>query len=306
MRVLVTGGAGFIGSHIVDALRARGDAVLVIDDLSTGKPENVPPGVEFARLDIRSPDLPVPVARFGADVVVHAAAQSSVPASVVAPAHDASVNIIGGLNVRDAAMAARCRRFVYITTGGALYGDPETLPATEAHAIRPLSPYGLSKWTLERYLRLLVPANMPLAVLRLANVYGPRQDPFGEAGVIAVFAARMLRGEPVQIHGDGEQTRDFVYVGDVARATLLALDTEASLTVNISSGVGTSINELFWLMATASGYDLPPQHGPVRAGDVRHSVLDSSLAHRLLGWRAETSLCDGLAHTVAWLRDAGA
>lgn len=299
MRVLVTGGAGFIGSHIVDALLGRGDAVLVVDDLSTGKEVNVAAGAELARIDIGDPALPALATRFKVEAIVHAAAQSSVPASMADPIRDATVNIAGGLNVRAAALAAGCSQFLYITTGGALYGDPEMLPVPESHPIRPLSAYGLSKWTLERYLRMLLPPSMPLTVLRLANVYGPRQDPSGEAGVIAVFALRMLRGEPVRIDGDGEQTRDFVYVGDVARATLLGLDAAPSLSINIGSGQGTSINELFGLMAEASGYDRIAAHGPPRPGDVRDSVLDHALARETLGWRPEIPLAEGLARTIA-------
>jgi UDP-glucose 4-epimerase len=205
--------------------------------------------------------------------------------------------------VREAATAAGCARFVYITTGGALYGDPDSLPAAESHPVRPLSPYGLSKWTLERYLALLLPASMPPATLRLANVYGPRQDATGEGGVVSVFAARMARDDPVTINGDGEQTRDFVYVRDVAVATLAALDAGRPLTVNIASACGTSINELFRLMAAECGYARPPVHGPPRPGDVRHSVLDNRLARRELGWEPRTALRDGLRETMTWVRE---
>ncbi|MGH2588128.1 MAG: NAD-dependent epimerase/dehydratase family protein, partial [Dehalococcoidia bacterium] len=204
----MTGGAGFIGSHIVAALAARGDEVLVVDDLSTGRESNLPADVELVRMDIAHAGLSDVAVRFRAGAIVHAAAQSSVAVSMTRPAEDAATNILGGINVIDAAVAAACRRLVYITTGGALYGVPEYLPMDEAHPVRPISAYGLSKWTLERYLHLLLPASVPLAVLRLANIYGPRQDPYGEAGVVAVFAARMLDRAPVTIQDDGEQTRD--------------------------------------------------------------------------------------------------
>jgi UDP-glucose 4-epimerase len=302
VRVLVTGGAGFIGSHIVDALLARGDDVLVVDDLSTGRDSNLPAGVELVRMDIDNPGL---ADRTGA--VVHVAAQASVAVSMARPIEDAATNILGGINVIQAAVAAACSRFVYITTGGALYGVPEYLPMDEEHPIRPISAYGLSKWTLERYLHLLLPASIPPAVLRLANIYGPRQNPYGEAGVVAVFAARMLEGARVTIQDDGEQTRDFVYVGDVARATLRALDAPGPLTVNISTGIGTSINQLFRHLADTSGYELPVEYCPRRPGDVKHSVLDSTLAQRLLGWRPATPLADGLRLTLQSMReDSGA
>lgn len=299
MRVLVTGGAGFIGSHAVDRLLAEGHAVLVVDDLSTGKRANVPDGAEFAQRDIADPALRQVAAAFAPDVVSHFAAQASVAVSMKEPQQDATTNIIGGLNVLQAAIEAGARQLIYITTGGALYGAPDYLPADEEHPIRPESPYGLSKWTLEQYLKLLAPATMPLKVLRLANIYGPRQDPHGEAGVVAIFAGRMARQEPVTIFGSGEQTRDFVYVGDVIDAHQAALAHPESITVNISTGQGTSVNEVFRVMAEATGYTQAPIYAPPRTGDILHSVLDSRRARRHLGWEPRTPLETGLRRTIA-------
>ena len=301
MRIVVTGGAGFIGSHLVDGLVARGDKVLVVDDLSRGRIANLPPEAELAPVDIRDASVVDLFRAFRPDAATHCAAQISVPISVGEPERDAAVNILGGLNVCRAAIAARCEQFVYITTGGALYGEPEYLPCDEAHPIRPLSPYGLSKWTLERYLALLLPPSIPLKVLRLANIYGPRQDPNGEGGVISIFGARMLRGDDVVIFGDGEQTRDFLFVGDVAEAHGLALEAPEPLTLNIGSGMPLSINELFRRMSQAAGYERPAVHGAERPGDVKHNVLAVNQARERLGWKPRTSLEDGVRQTLDWL-----
>ena len=303
MRALVTGGAGFIGSHVVDHLLAQGAAVLVVDDLSTGTEQNLAQAraAELVPIDIGSPQL-LDVARaFRPDAIVHCAAQASVVVSMREPVRDAATNIVGGLNVRDAALACSCAQLVYLNTGGALYGHPDYLPMDEDHPVRPQSGYGLSKWTLECYLKLL-PSEMPLKVLRLANIYGPRQDPYGEAGVVSIFSAQMARGEPPTIFGDGEQTRDFVYVGDVVRAIALALAAPASLTVNISSGTGTSVNGIFRMLAAACGYTPEPVYAPERPGEVRHSVLANDRAKRMLGWQPETTLPDGLRATLDWVR----
>ena len=300
MRVLVTGGAGFVGSHIVDGLLGNGDQVLVVDDLSTGSRSNLPSEVELVELDIGDPGLTDIFAEFRPEAVSHCAAQISVPASMKDPVRDARTNILGGINVWQAAISAGSDRFVYITTGGALYGNPDYLPCDEDHPIRPISGYGLSKWVLEHYLQLLLTDTMTLSVLRLANVYGPRQVPLGEAGVVAIFAQHMVRGEPVTINGDGRQTRDLVYVGDVARAHVMALEASESMTVNIGTGTATSVSDLFRLMAGETGYAFPPAHQSERPGDVEHIYLDISRAKRLLGWAPQTSLQDGLRETLAW------
>ena len=302
MRVMVTGGAGFVGSHIVDRLLARGDDVLVVDDLSTGSASNLPPGVDLKEMDVASPKLLDVASAWRPEALTHAAAQPSVPASISDPLLDAHSNVMGGLQVLEAAVEAGASQVVYINTGGALYGEPNYLPCDEDHPKRPLSPYGLSKLTMERYFRLMLPPSVTLKVLRLANVYGPRQSPDGESGVTSIFVRRMLRGEPVTIDGDGLQTRDFVYVGDVAAAHELALRHPEPLIANIGSGTGVSVNELFGVISTLTGYEHPPRHGPPRPGDVRHVVLDVTRARERLGWTATTSLADGLRQTVAAMR----
>lgn len=302
MRILITGGAGFIGSHIVDLLVSAGHDVLIVDDLSTGKAENVNSEATLVHLDIGDSAL-IDVAReFGPDAISHVAAQASVAVSMSDPIKDANTNIVGGLNVYRAAVETHCDQFIYITTGGALYGPPDYLPCDEQHPIRPMSAYGLSKWTLEQYLKILLPKEIPLKVLRLANIYGPRQDPHGEAGVIAIFAARMIQDQPAFIFGDGEQTRDFVFVGDVARAHDAVLRATEPLTVNISSAQPLSVNALFEMMAEATGYRHEAVHQAERPGDIKHSVLANDLAKETLGWKPQTSMIDGLQETLDWVR----
>ena len=302
MRVMVTGGAGFVGSHMVDRLVARGDDVLVVDDLSTGSASNLPPGVELEEMDVASPRLLDVASAWRPEAVCHAAAQPSVPVSMSDPLLDAHTNVMGGLNVLRAAVKAGCSQVVYINTGGALYGEPDYLPCDEGHPLRPVSAYGLSKLTMERYFRLMFPPSVTLKVLRLANVYGPRQSAEGESGVISIFIRRMLSEEPVTIDGDGLQTRDFVYVGDVAAAHQLVIDHPEPLTANIGAGSGVSVNELFEVIADLTGYERSPQLGPPRLGDVKHVVLDVTRARESLGWTATTSLADGLRKTVAAMR----
>ena len=305
-RVLVTGGAGFVGSHVVDRLAGQGDDVLVVDDLSTGRAEHVDPAARLERLDVRDGGLSSVARSFRPHIIIHCAAQASVPASMSDPARDADVNIGGGLNLALAAMDAGCATFVYVTTGGALYGNPDYLPCDEDHPVRPISAYGLSKWAFELYARMLLAPAMRLHVLRPANIYGPRQDPDGEAGVVAIFSKRMLRGDPVAIYGDGEQTRDWVYVDDVARACEMASRVEEPMTVNVGSGLGTSVNSLFETLARQTGYTLPPVREPERPGDVRHIALDGSRARRMMGWSASVPFDEGLRRTVDWFRTQGA
>lgn len=302
MRALVTGGAGFVGSHIVGHLIGRGDRVLVVDDLSTGKPANVAPEAELEELDVADKTLERVVSSFKPDLITHCAAQASVPASMADPASDASTNIVGGINVCRAAIAADCRQFIYITTGGALYGTPRYLPCDEEHPIQPENAYGLSKWTLESYLAMLLPSSMNLQILRLANVYGPRQNPHGEAGVVAIFADRMLRGAQVEIFGDGEQSRDFVYVSDVAAAHQCALAAGDPTTVNIGTEIATTINGIYESISAETSYKYSPTYGPERVGDVKHVVLANGRAERVLGWRPSVSLADGIRETVAWFK----
>lgn len=302
MRVLVTGGAGFIGSHVVEALLEAGHRVAVVDNLSTGKRHHVPAGVPFYDMDIRDPELADVFAAEQPEVVSHQAGQVSVPRSVADPAHDASVNVVGLANVLEQARRHGVRKVLYASSV-AVYGNPVALPVSEEHPPQPLSPYGLSKWVGERYLELFHRLHgLQFTVLRYANVYGPRQDPYGEAGVVAIFVSRMLAGEPVTIDGDGEQTRDFVYVGDVAAANLCALRQGDGGTYNVGTGRATSVNRLFRTLCDVTDYLQEPRHGPPRPGDVRHSVLDPTRARAELGWQVRVALRDGLVRTVEGFR----
>ncbi|HXF82016.1 MAG TPA: NAD-dependent epimerase/dehydratase family protein [bacterium] len=297
MKILVTGGAGFIGSHVVDAYLAAGHAVVVVDSLTSGRREVLNPRALFVELDIRDPALREVFERERPEVVNHHAAQAAVPASVADPVHDADVNIMGTLHLLELCREFGVRRFVFASTGGAIYGEPERLPADETHPTRPLSPYGISKMTGEHYVRCYGTA-MTWAILRYANVYGPRQDPHGEAGVVAIFAHAMLAGHRPTIFGDGTQSRDFVYVQDVARANVLAAESDASGLANIASGEETSINDLYRRLAELTGFREPPVYGARRPGDVYRIALDPRRAEEWLGWTAEIGLSEGLRRTV--------
>ena len=298
MKVVVTGGAGFIGSHVVDAYVAAGHWVVVVDNLSTGKRERVHPEARLVEMDVNDPALVDLFRVERPDVVNHHAANPNVALSVREPVFDATQNILGTLNVLEAARQVGAGKFIYISSGGAMYGNPERLPADETLPSSPVSPYGLSKDTGERYVRLYGKEyGLRWTNLRYANVYGPRQDPLGEAGVIAIFCRNLLEGVAPEIHWDGEQSRDFVYVGDCARANLLALKAGHGQAYNVGTGVGTSINALFRTLMEVMGRNLTPRHGPRRPGDARHSYLDCTKIERELGWRAEMGLREGLART---------
>lgn len=305
MRVLVTGGGGFVGSHVVDRLVADGHAVQVVDNLSAGRTDLVNPAATLHVCDIRSARLGAVFEAARPEVVVHVAAQAAVPRSVVDPLFDASVNVLGTIAVLEASRRAGVGRVVYTSTGGAAYGDTDVLPTPEDHPTRASSPYGVSKTAGERYLECWAGlTGGSTLVVRLANVYGPRQNPGGEAGVVAIFAHRLLAGEPCVINGDGKQTRDYVYVADVADAVSRALARPAATGVaNIGTGVETTVNEVYERLARAAGVDRPPRHGPARPGEQRRSVLDASRARTLLGWAPSTSLDDGLARTLRYFEE---
>ena len=304
MRVLVTGGAGFIGSHVVDRLLDDGHTVEVVDNLATGRRERVPEAVRLHVCDLRDERLGAVVAAARPDIVVHVAAQAAVPRSVADPRFDASVNVLGTINLLEACRRAGVRRTVYTSTGGAAYGDTKVMPTPEDHPLRPASPYGVSKVTAERYLECWAGLTGGRGLtLRLANIYGPRQDPAGEAGVIAIFTSRLLVGAACVVNGDGEQTRDYVYVGDVADAVARAVTSgDATGIANVGTGVETTVNELYRRLARLTGVDRAAQHGPAKPGEQRRSVHDAAHAKSLLGWRAATSLDEGLSKTVAWFR----
>lgn len=304
MKILVTGGAGFIGSHVVDAYLAAGHEVVVVDDLSTGRASNLNPMATFYQLDIRSPELEQVFHRERPQVVNHHAAQMDVRRSVLEPIFDADVNIGGSLNLLECARRFGVERFIYISTGGAVYGEPEYLPCDEEHPINPICQYGASKHSVEHYLYMYRENyGLEYTVLRYPNVYGPRQDPHGEAGVVAIFAGQMLAGEEVTINGDGEQERDFVYVADCARANLLALESaNGSGIYNLGSGRGTTVNQIFDQLEAITGYARPARYGPAQLGETRRIYLSAARAQQDLGWSATTGLKEGLEQTVAAMR----
>ncbi|TDA69486.1 MAG: NAD-dependent epimerase/dehydratase family protein [Clostridia bacterium] len=322
MQILVTGGAGFIGSHVVDECLAAGHEVVAVDDLSSGKRENLPPGVPLYQVDVADADAVRQVFELvRPEQVVHQVAQISVSRSVREPAFDARTNVLGLLNVLEAAVRYGTRSFVFASSGGVLYGDVYE-PADEEHPAAPVSPYGIAKLTGEMYLQFFVREyGLRCTALRYANVYGPRQDPHGEAGVVAIFLQRMLHGEAPVINGDGKYIRDYVFVEDVARANLsvLAGEGEGFRAYNVGTGRGTDVNELEAGLRQALGEVLRQQgkklelpaaaYGPPRPGDLRSSLLDAGKMARELGWRSRVTLAEGLRRTAAWFagreEDAG-
>jgi len=304
MRALVTGGAGFIGSHVVDRLLAAGHAIDVVDNLSTGRRELAHPAARLHAVDIRSPRLRAVFAETRPDAVVHLAAQMDVRRSVADPLFDASVNVLGTLNVLECCRRAAVARLVFASSGGAIYGDCETVPTPESQPARPASPYGVAKLAAERYIAAWAALTGSTAVaLRYANVYGPRQNPLGEAGVVAIFSSRLVAGEPCLINGDGEQTRDYVYVEDVADASVLALTAPQTIdAINIGTGVESSVNDLFRRLTAVAGVTAAARHGAGKPGEQRRSALDAALAKRLLGWAPVTPLDLGLRKTLEFIR----
>jgi UDP-glucose 4-epimerase len=306
VRILVTGGAGFIGSHVVDAYVAAGHQVAILDNFSTGNEANVNRAAEVHRVDLRDQAaVEKAVATFRPDIVNHHAAQSEVPKSVADPGLDAHINIVGGLNLLKASLDHKVRKVIFISTGGALYGEPDVVPADEDHPVRPLSPYGTSKFSFEQYLGTFKRTfGLEFTVLRYANIYGPRQDFFAEEGrVVAIFASRMLERKPVTVDGDGEQSRDMLHVGDAATANLNALERGDGEIFHISTGVPVSVNELFRKLAILTDYQSAPNHGPRRKGDVYRIALDNSRARSGLGWEPRVSLEEGLSLTVDYFRE---
>ncbi|MBI4344147.1 MAG: NAD-dependent epimerase/dehydratase family protein [Euryarchaeota archaeon] len=296
MKVLVTGGAGFIGSATVDLLLEEGYSVVIIDDLSTGRASNINPRATFYKMDITHKGLEKVLRKERAEGVVHAAAQPQVRRSLGDPILDARANILGTINLLLG--CGKVEKFVYASSGGAVYGEPRYLPVDEEHPVAPLSPYGLSKYVAESYLEVL--RDLPYTVLRYGNVYGPRQDPDGEAGVVAIFAGRLLRGQRPTIFGDGKQTRDFVFVGDVARANLLALEKGEGV-LNIGSGRETSVLEVLDALKALTGRETEPVYAPPVEGEVRRIYLSIEKARRVLGWRPTVRFSDGAARLLEHL-----
>ena len=303
-KILVTGGAGFIGSHVVDLFLEKGFEVVIVDDLSTGRASNLNPLARFHKMDIRDAHIREIFERERPDFVSHHAAQMDVRRSVAQPLFDADVNILGSINLIECAKEFGVKRFIYISTGGAVYGEPERVPCEETDPINPICQYGASKHTVEHYLFMYhVNYGLKYTVLRYPNVFGPRQDPRGEAGVVAIFTGKMLAEEPVTIHGDGEQTRDFVYVADCARANYLAATVDHQPGIyNIGWGLPTSVNQIFSVLAQATGYSKAAKYGPAKVGETRHIYLNASKAQRDLGWSATVSLEEGMRNTVEYFK----
>ena len=299
MNILVTGGAGFIGSHVVDAYLAEGHHVVVVDDLSSGVKENVSPNAQFHQLDIRGSEIQQLFQRQSFDVVNHLAAQMDVRRSVADPMFDASVNVLGGLNIFEAARRSGVKKIIFSSTGGAIYGEQEAFPADEEHPVRPLSPYGITKLVTEKYLFYYKEVyGIQHVILRYANVYGPRQNPHGEAGVVAIFAKKMLESQRPVINGDGKQTRDYTFVGDVVKANVLALKYSGSNVFNVGTGIETDVTQLFRMLRALLAPACPEEHGPAKAGEQLRSVISSAKIQRELGWSPTVQLSEGLRITA--------
>lgn len=305
MRILVTGGAGFIGSHIVDALIDRGHRVTVLDDLSSGQEENLNRRAKFIKGDVGSQKkLESVFKRVEPEAIFHLAGQINVRASVENPVLDAECNLLGSLRLMEMAARTGVKKFIFSSTGGAMFGDESSYPASEEEPITPLSPYGLAKAGVEEYLKFYSrERNLPSIVLRYGNVYGPRQNPHGEAGVIAIFVSSMLDNRAPTVNGDGTQTRDYVYVGDVVKANLAALDSEIQDGLfHIGTGQETSVNTIFSLVNGQFGHAFTAANGPAKAGEVKRSALNAAKAEKLLGWKPEVALPEGIAATVTWFK----
>ena len=305
MKIIVTGGAGFIGSNIVDAYLERGHEVHVFDDLSTGQTANLNAKATLHRLDIADQETARRLEQIKPDILCHHAAQMDVRRSVTDPTFDARVNIIGFINLLEASKNAGVKKVIFASSGGAVYGEQEKFPAPEDHVTRPASPYGVSKRAGELYLSYYQQAfGLPYIALRYANVYGARQSAKGEAGVVAIFLSALLEGKTPVINGDGRQTRDYVYVGDVVAANVAALDVQFIGEINIGTGVETDVVAIFQHLRRALGSEIEARHGPAKAGEQRRSCIDARRAGQVLGWRPEMALDEGLVRTAAYYRDS--
>ncbi|MBE3144594.1 MAG: NAD-dependent epimerase/dehydratase family protein [Planctomycetes bacterium] len=303
MKTLVTGGAGFIGSHIVDAFINQGHDVVVVDNLFTGKMSNLNPKARFYQLDIVSAALDEVIGYEKPEVISHQAARVDVRASMSQPFLYAQTNVLGSVNLLESCRRHGVKKVIYAQTGGCVYGEPKELPSPESHVIQPVDPYGVSKYLMELYLKCYAHQfNIHYTVLRYPNVYGPRQDPSGEAGVVSIFAKQMLSGTQAIINGTGEQLRDYVYCTDIVNANLLALDKGDNEIYNTGSGVGTSVNKIFAMLKEITNYQRDPVYAPPRSGEVLASYLDSKKAERDLGWKASVGLEVGLRKTVEFIR----
>ncbi len=299
MKILITGGAGFIASHVADLYLAAGHNVTILDNLSTGVKENIPPKAKFIQMDISDPGVSKIFADGKFDVLTHHAAQIDVRISVNDPLFDARVNILGSLNLLESCLKHGVKYVQFASTGGALYGEQDYFPADEEHPIRPLSPYGIAKYTIERYLYYYHAIHgLNYTALRYANVYGPRQNPHGEAGVVAIFCDRLITGKEAVINGDGKQTRDYVYVMDVARANFLSLKKPLNGSVNIGTSIENDVNAIYRTLNKAGKFNALEKHGPAKKGEQQRSVIQWDKAQKLLGWKPEVMLEEGLTKTL--------
>jgi UDP-glucose 4-epimerase len=303
MNILITGGAGFIASHISDAYIAEGHNIIIVDNLSGGVLENINPKAKFYQLDIRSEKLEDVFQKEKIDIVNHLAAQMDVRRSVKDPKFDASVNVLGGLNLFECARKHRIKKIIFSSTGGAIYGEQDYFPADEEHPMRPLSPYGITKLCTEKYLFFYKAVyGIDHVILRYANVYGPRQNPHGEAGVVAIFCNKMLKGEKPIINGDGKQTRDYTFVGDVVKANLLALKHDGSAIYNVGTSIETDVNKLFFELRNHLNPSCPEQHAPAKAGEQQRSVISFKKIEKELGWHPTVKLDEGLRLTAEYFK----
>lgn len=299
MKILVTGGAGFIGSNVVDAFIEQGHEVVIIDNMITGQQENINPKATFYKMDIRDEKVFEVFEKEQFDVVDHHAAQMDVRKSVDDPIYDAQNNILGTINLMQAAVKFNVKKFILISTGGAVYGEQDYFPADEEHPTRPLSPYGITKLTGEKYLYFYSQTyRLNYVILRYANIYGPRQSPHGEAGVVAIFTTKLLAGQQPIINGDGKQTRDYVFVGDVVNANLKALNYHNNDYFNIGTGIETDVNDIFRHLNALTQRNVEEKHGEAKPGEQLRSVLNNTKAKELLGWEPRVALKDGLKQTV--------
>ncbi len=303
MKILVTGGAGFIGSHIVDKYISLNHEVVIVDDLTTGKKENINSDAKFYRIDLRNEKkIAAILKRERPEIINHQAAQKSVAHSVTDPIHDAGINIVGFLNLMEAAKQTGVKKVIFSSTGGAIYGDAKEIPTPETYPPQPISPYAITKFATEQYLRFYQQtAGITPVILRYANVYGPRQDPFGEAGVVAIFSMLLSEGKPLTVFGDGKQTRDYVYVEDVAEANVKALkynpEKYDDAIINIGTGVETTLNDIIALLEDASAKKAEVKNEPPRAGDLLRSAIAPEKSHKVLGWKPQVEISEGIKNT---------
>jgi UDP-glucose 4-epimerase len=299
MKIAVTGGAGFIASHIADAYLSLGHEVVIIDNLSTGKRENIPANARFIEMDVNDPGIPALFMEEKFDIVNHHAAQMDVRVSVQDPTYDARINILGGINIYESALRSGVKKIIFASSGGTVYGEQEYFPADERHPTKPISPYGIAKLSNEQYLYYYAHVHgLPSVAFRYANIYGPRQNPHGEAGVIAIFAQKLLKGEQPVINGDGLQTRDYVYVGDVVAANILALQPQMIGAYNIGTGIETDVNTLFGHLRDLTQSTCEEQHAPAKQGEQMRSVLSHERIFASFGWTPKMDIVEGLSKTV--------